>query len=253
VYVKDCSNILEIKEAALLKEINKIRREKYDKSKTSATPDTEKPAAETTETPQQETTVVPTESTTRTIQPKDNLEKNILNIIQVLIKYGNFSIYDTTVGQYILEEIQNNGITFENPLYEKILQEYALHKDDEGFVSETFFKFHTNSYISSLAIELISDKYELSKIFGKQNISENVRVEEKIPTDADRLEQLVPQLIYELQLTIVKEKLIFVKYALKHAQENHKEDEMIDLLKQSMQLKELEKQLCKLLGNRIGG
>lgn len=255
VYIKDCSALLGIKEDALLRETNKIRRDKYSKKPADPTTETGNAVAEehTEETVPAPDTATPA-ATTSPLQPATDgskIDHNIRNLLQILVKYGDYALFDTTVGQYILDELEANGIQFENPLYEKMLQEYSLHKDDEGFCAESFFKFHQNSYVSALAVELISERYELSRIYGKQNISENVRTEAKMPTDADRLADLVPQLVYELQLTIVKERQTYIRYALKHAQENGQEGEVMELLREDMQLKQVEQQLCKLLGNRI--
>ena len=74
-----------------------------------------------------------------------------------------------------------------------------------------------------------------------------------MPTDADRLTDLVPQLMLELKLTIIKEQQLYIREALKHAQENNQADEIMELMRQEMQYKDVERQLCKLLGSRIRG
>ena len=254
VYIKDCAGLLSIKEDVLTKSVIGYRKQKYSKHSdnqpsaiaaiSEETPDREQPDNLPTYEPTNLQTYKPTNLQT-------NLDKNVCNLLKVFIKYGELPLFGTTVGKYIIDELAANDITFENPLYEKILQEYKAHLNDAGFTSETFFKFHPDSDISSFAIEMISEKYELSTIFSKQNVSENLKKDVKLPTDADRLPELVPQLIYELQLTIVRERQTYIKYALQHAQENHNEQELMQLLKEDMELKNIEKQLCKLLGNRI--
>lgn len=263
LYIKECSNMMDIKEDALLNEVKKLRKERYQNNKktdkapqkTTATDTADSPDTETPESGRQTETAVlspdPQAVSTGIGQPQNKLEENIFNLLQVLIKYGDYPLFEGyTVGKYIVEEISANHIQFENPLYDKIFQEYVAHQDDAGFKAEEFFKYHPNSYISSFAVELMSERYELSKIFGRQNISENVRTEVHMPTDADRLSVLVPQLVYELQLTIVKQQQQYVQFAIQHAQENRQEDELHNLLRQNIELKQQEVQLSKLLGNR---
>ena len=251
VYIKDCAGLLNIKEDVLTKSVIGYRKQKYSKQKDNPPSPAAGSGEETPDNNQPDNLQQQPAPPANWLQPQTNLDKNICNLLKVLIKYGERPLFETTVGQYIIEELTANEITFENPLYDKILQEYKAHMNDEGFTAETFFKFHPNSYISSFAVEMISEKYELSAIFSKQNVSENLKKDIKLPTDADRLPELVPQLIYELQLTIVRERQIYLKYALKHAQENRNEQELLKLLREDMELKNLEKQLCKLLGNRI--
>lgn len=248
VYIKDTATLLDFREDALLKDTNRIRREKYSKHSDNG------PAPEPAAT-EQLTKAVPEQ----TSEPKQieavnsKIEQNIINLLQVLVRYGDYPIYQMSVGQYIIEELTAADIKFENSLYNKVLHEYTLHHKDNDFKAEQFFKFHQDSEISMLAINLMSEQYSLSKMFGRQNISENVQTETSIPTDADRLDRLVPQLIYELQLSIVKERESYIVHALKHAQENHQDEQIIQLVKENMQLKELEKDLSKYLGNRVLG
>ena len=254
VYIKDCSNMLGIREDELNRETLRLRQEKYDKKgagKRDAREVQDEPE------PQEEQTSTPAAppSTPQPVLPtlSDRLDQNICNLLQVIVRYGEYPLFDTTVGNYVLEELQNDQIHFENPLYEEVLGEFRAHKDDEGFQAETFFKYHPDSRISSFAIGLISEPYELSRIYSHKNISENIKAETKMPTDADRLTDLVPQLMLELKLTIIKEQQLYIREALKHAQENNQADEIMELMRQEMQYKDVERQLCKLLGSRIRG
>ncbi len=257
VYIKECSAMLGINEDTLLKEVKKLREDRYLKGKKQAAGS---PAPTNNITPaaegepsalMQDPLPEPKETVSLRLKPKDRLEENILNLLQVLVKYGDYPLFEgSTVGQYILDELNANHIQFEDPLYEKIINEYVAHQADEGFKAEAFFNNHPNSYVSSLARELMSDKYELSRMYGKKRISENVETVVKMPSDADRLNELVPQLIYELQLTIIKGKITNTQLAIQHAQENEREEEITNYIMELEKLKNVEKLLGRLLGNR---
>lgn len=257
VYVKDCSNLLEIREDALLREIQKMRREKYYKTSQPTQQNNEQPVENNTSTT--EATSQQKENTTANIgveQVQSKYDTNIRNLLQVLIKYGNYQFIDgetQTVGEYILSELDADSITFENQLYNDIINDYRQHYRDEGFVSESFFKYHPRADIAQLAISLIQDKYELSRIYGHKNISENIKAEVKLPTDADRLMDVVPHLILELKLTILTEQISFIRQAIKHAQENNNQEQLMQYLQQLQQYEAIRRQICKFLGNRILG
>ncbi len=256
-YLKDVAEIMQMDQnraLALLKKCNQIINERLSGKTTDKENDTQTENDETKN-------IVTTPSITTTennnfiddILFKDNdiLDTNIRNILQVLIRYGHMPLFDSNVGQYIIDSLNEDNINLQNPIYNMVLQEFTLHQNDPDFDAEQFFKFHQNADISQLAIQLIPEPYERSKIYSRQNISENVRTETNMPTDADRLSDLVPQLIYELQLTIVKQRKTYIQHALKHAQENRQEQQVMELLQEDMRLKNIEKQLAKLLGNRI--
>ncbi len=250
VYVKDCAMTMGIGEATLLREINKIRRERYNKRdiqpKVGDSREEFQSKANTEEnTPpytQEEhfSTTPPTQDSMPPAPPTElsRLDINIQNLLQVLVKYGDYALYDTTVGSYILSELDNDHIVFENPLYEKMITEYKEHSTEEGFKAESFFKFHQNSYIASLAIKLISNNYDLSKIWGRKNISENVSTDLHMPTDAERLPTLVPMLILELKQEINKKEREENLIMLQHAQENG--EDPIPYMIKSKKLKEIE-------------
>ncbi len=244
IYIKDCSSLLEMREDALLKEMEKSRRKRYANEKTTSQNE------EAIEMPIEK--VVPIERPT----PSERLDNNIQNILQVLIRYGEhvYAEYDDgtvcTVGEFILNELESDKTQFDNPLYQQIVDEYTEHLNDANFSPEQYFKYHRDTLISSLAIELISDRYELSKMHGKKNITENVTAEVKIETDADRLGELVPQLLYELKLTVHLQRIEEIKLQIKQAAENDS-PELLTLLKKYKKMEKIRIQLCQILGQRF--
>ncbi len=281
IYIQSCSAQLAIQEAALLKEMEKLRNKWIEDKKKQRgverpTIETQRPTVETPymASPSEEKKVetpfmasppesTPIETPATTIPPVGGneggyrLEQNILNILQLLMRYGDcvYANYDDgtacTVGEFVLSALQDDDIRFENPLYQQVLDEYALHMHDANFNAERFFKYHPDTLISSLAVDLIADRYQLSKIHARKNITENVATFEEMPSEADRLYELVPHLLYELKLTIVVQMLDELKHRLKHAQENDDYDQLIAILREQTVYEQIRQQLCKELGHRI--
>lgn len=263
IYIKDCSNLLDIPENALLKEVDKLRKRHAEELQKRRERERDKDNADTNTTTTDEIPDSPAVNVQTIPIPLADpltyniLEKNILNLLQVLIRYGEHTLCQDetgapcTAGEYILADLENDDIQFDNPLYQTILAEYKKHHTEDGFVAETFFKYHPNGQISTLAVELISEKYQLSKIHGHQNISENIKAEVQLPTDADRLTELIPHLLFELKLTLVNQKIAELKLMLKTAQENNDEELMFTLLQQQPLLESIKRQLCNELGQRI--
>lgn len=181
-------------------------------------------------------------------------EQNCRNLTELLIRYGDRAIYQLnehviTVGQFVLQKLAENQMEIRPAIDKRIMEEYRAHMHDEGFVAETFFKFHPDQEINALACDLIAEKYQLSSIFSKVTISENVVQEVQQQSEQDRLRELVPQLICELQLTSVNQQLEAVQKQMREVSANDAEQSM-QLIKQFNQLSNLKREISKFLGNR---
>lgn len=169
IYIRECSNIMEIEESILQLEVNKIRR---------------KVAAKTGN-----TNYLTTESSTT---PEDNLESELLietkpeketfnfdaeeeRLLVLLIKYGNILIttqaedemdveheLEITLGEFIVFELWRDGIAYENPLYQTVLDEYIEQLKAHRLPDVKHFLQSPNPLISSFAVNYVIDKHEVS-------------------------------------------------------------------------------------------
>ena len=264
VYIKDSADRLHIQEQLLTREVTRLRREK-------AIENTKKRKAEQDKAQLEEVAATsatleplsshPEETKSPNTSPANKqsalLEENFRNLLQLVVRYGERPLYQLqdgsfiSVGAYIVAQLQADSIESPNPLYQKILDEFSAHAAEDGFVAENFFKFHPDAQISSLAVDLIADKYQLSRIFAKQSISENVVQEVSLQTDADHLTDLVPQLLLELKYTIINIRIDKMTELMKEAQEKDDWELMRELLSGQPALMEIKNQISRQLGNRV--
>ena len=182
-------------------------------------------------------------------------ERNILNLIQVLVRYGEKVLYQTeeqmiTVGEYIITEIHNDSIDIPNPLHRLVIDEYIANYQSPQFVASVFFQHHTNNAISQLAVDMIADKYQLSRMYSKRSISENV-TQEIQQDETAILPELVQRLLLELKLTVVEERLDTMEKLLSQAVSDKNDQLITAILEQQPQLMAIRTQLCRALGNRV--
>lgn len=252
VYIKDTATLLAIPEDVLTRKVAEIRKQAADdRQKRKETE--QRQQTQSQETPSEDTpTVVGTEPVA---QPLTHKERNILNLIQVLIRYGEKVLYQTedqmiTVGEYIITEINNDSIDIPNPLHKLVIDEYVANYQAPQFVASVFFQHHPNEAISQLAVDMIADKYQLSRMYSKRSISENV-VQEVHQDETDVLPELVQRLLLELKLTIVEERLDAMDKLLVQAVGDKNDQLITAILEQQPQLMEIRTQLCRALGNRV--
>lgn len=98
-------------------------------------------------------------------------------IAQMIVRYGNVVIYDEveyedetgthtmplTLAQYVDYDLGSDDLKFQNPIYERILEEAVAHSGEKDFVAETYFTLHPDIEISKPATELSIEKFKLSK------------------------------------------------------------------------------------------
>ena len=253
VYVKETAALLTFPEDILAKKVRELRAKHMEDIKRKATP---APQAATEE--QQGSTPSPT-----TIQAPPQMvnipqvltprEKNVLNLLQVIVRYGEHIIYQfedgrtLSVGEFIINELRADNIEFDNPLHKQILDEFSNNYSDE-FIAATFYQYHPDPAINQFAAEMIADKYQLSRMYNKQTVSENV-VQEVERDEREDLPEVVQRLLLELKYTIVTERLDALHLLLEKA--NGDWQMQLTLLEQKQLLEQIRTQLCKALGNRV--
>lgn len=232
VYLKDCAGLLDMQESLLGREVSKLRRKKYSRE-----PDSVKEEANEQPMPIKKEPVTPPPSTT------SQFDENILNLLQVIVRYGERVLLvdengeQKSVGEYIISEMRGDDIQPRVPLHQQIIDEYMAHFREPNFVASTFFVRHSNLAINQLAVDLVADKYQLSKGVTDAEITD-------IPS-------LVLRLLLELKYTVVNERITALQANLTKAQEANDWPTITRLLKEQPQLIDIRSQICKALGNRV--
>jgi DNA primase len=178
-YVKKCSEMLNIGEQLLVKEVAKLRRQKaeeaYKKQAGNDDATNEQPAAEGTPTAtidEFQQSIISNYN-----NPLHNKEKAI---IQFLLKNGsktlqvpenkatNTPAFTETVNSHLYYSFSDDGIELSHPLYKRIFAEAGEHANDVDFNPENHFMAHPDVEISRLTAELCGERYLLSKTFTEQ-------------------------------------------------------------------------------------
>lgn len=282
VYIKECAQLLHVEDKLLVSEVAKRREKQAEKKAeqaernrrlTERTHTAAQPNGQSTEQPNVGTdnpvlpegmpegeTPLPSPAPTDTYNsfiPQEGKEgqefyKLEQLILQAVVRYGEkvmCMVNDAqgnevpmTVIEYIMNDLQTDGLAFHNPLHRQILAEAAAHMNDEGFVAERYFLNHPNPDISKLSVNLINVRYQLSKYHSKL---------QKIVTDEERLYELVPLLMINFKYAIVTEELKHMLTALQDpalAQDNEKCNA---LMKRYTDLRDVQNLMAKRLGDRV--
>lgn len=257
IYTKDCATFLHIQEDVLKNKIDEVRRNYIEEQKKKRlNEELINDASKTTETIEDTERNI-AQSISNIVSPTISIrELNIRNLLQVIIRHGEKPIFqnDNTIiqaGEYIIQELRNDNIEIGNPLYQLILDEYMAHYKEDNWIAANYFQYHPNGEVNLFSMEMLIDKYQLSRMYGKQVVSENVIKEMEIPTEADNLPELIQRLLLELKYTIVNERIDSMQTMLKEAQKHNDWELIRTILEQQPMLMDIRQQLCKVLGNRV--
>ena len=244
IYIKECSNIMEIEESILQLEVNKIRRKVSPKQKKEASAFDENSQTDIlNQTNFQETNE-------NTILKFDSEEKELLRI---MLLHGNILVkidaetenevaaddLEITISEFILYELWRDQISLENPIHQVILDEYILELSHDRIPTIQHFSMSQNPIISSFVINNIINNYELSNKWEKLG----VYISEEINDIKKSTENLLFSLKEKKINSFINQKQDLLKLT------NPEETEHI--IKEIIQLIDLKKRVNKLLGRIV--
>lgn len=239
VYIKECTRILDVDESVLYAEVGKHRREKMEKllgKSQSISPHTPPQGAK--ETPSLPSFV-------------ENVycEEQEKEILYFLLKFGGETLYKVSdpedenkadhvsVGQHIINEILNDDLEFKNLVYKKVFDEYRKYLDEGIEANPKAFTNHTDSKISQLAVNLLTDQYKLSNIWKKH---------QAIPQEeTDFLSLAIPKTILVYKSKVMQMVINKLHEDLKRIDPSTQPDDINDLLSRLKTLNEVRRQISK--------
>ncbi|WP_461640428.1 DNA primase [Labilibaculum euxinus] len=242
VYVRECSNILNVDERVLYTEINKIiHRVKEDSWKNE----------QRSNLPEDQTTDKLSENSAFLRSANEcDLEERAL--VRILLNFGSEILYSQKdeagneeqllVGQYIITELSNDELESVNPLYQLVFDQYGENMEKEDFNTKTFFRDHPNEKVNQLAADILSEPHQLSGLW--------TRNESVVESEEMKLKEIVPKLVNEYKGKKVRLLMKEVMQEMQKAQDTGNADRMMELMKQKMVLDQIKNAISKELGNR---
>jgi len=172
LYVQQCSELMNVPENTLNNELNKIRRE-LTKNKLRKDGWQEHEVSVDITPENQEKQI---EEIVFTSEPHEKeILRLLLNYADKIIQFeqmsdeGAIEMVDTTVGNYITQDILTDEITFNNPLYQLVFDEIAEQVAQHKYEGLTqYFIHHTDEEVSKFCIDMVTRKYEVSENWAKE-------------------------------------------------------------------------------------
>lgn len=271
LYVKEASNLLDIQEQILLFELNKILR--FNQRNNKKKEEHNQPQAP--------------EIDIKNIAPKQNKKSPLLEglhamekeILRIVLNYGHKKIKidvenqegkieqeEVLVIEYVLGDLMHEEIIFENSDYQLFLEKIIeLLENEESVDLQSFFTNHEDDMLRNLAVDLLSNKYEISEGWGKHSIfpkSEEEKIDALVnrtllPYKQKRVEKLIAE-NHEI-IKLIEEEIKQLSEELEKDLANQeialqiagKEEEYFSILKEKTKLLTIKKQIAEMLGRVV--
>jgi DNA primase len=240
VYIKECSSYMEISEAVLYYEVNKMRQQRSFQDRNRY--------------PGPEDLPVPPPVITKTIKVEPTTYVSEKEIIRLLLKYGSIEFERkissedgkeevTTVSDYIVHEIISDDLLFDDEVCAKIFEEFRFATEQGTFIGEKQFVKHEDPAISRLSADLLSYSHELSRIWkDKQTFVE---------TEEMKLKDIVPDTVLKFKSDKIKVRLKEIMTQLEEAVKVGDQERIMTIQKKDQNLKVALRMISEKLGKRI--
>lgn len=183
VYVRETAGQMQVEESVLYNEISRLRRQKSGDN-------VPMPYKATVQQPK----VTLTPMKLGGVSPCDTEE---IVLVRYMLQFGTDVLYEEehedgryviTVGEYIINELAEDELLLLNPQLQKIQQEYRkCYKTMSDFSPARYFTAHPDPEISSVVADILSEPYELSKMW--------VLLDTTLRSEESMLTELLPKVV----------------------------------------------------------
>ncbi|MCE8165203.1 DNA primase [Porphyromonas gingivalis] len=261
VYVQETGQTLSMDERLLAREVQKMRFRRSTYS--SPHPPTQQPANGSgrkndsdnlvgTENHSAET---PTDNRSAEVGQPYYPAKYEEELLRLIIRYGErkLLIYrheegaekqtpsEVALAYYIKSDLNADGVDIGTDVFRQILDEAAEQSFDSGFVAAKYFRDHPNAQISHIAVELLTNRYALSRIhYGKGDES---NAEEDLQMRVERELLTIKNVFIQVQIRALQKEIA-------QAQKAGDIELQLEIMNELRSMNEMKSELAHRLGDR---
>ena len=232
-YLRECAHRTGMKENTLIAQMNRFIYNDREQQRKEQVREAEQTVSE--------------EQVLRPATPMQQASKVETMLVQAIVRDGEKIIIrnvlndetgekiNLNVAQYIAYDLGLDNLSFKNPLSVQILTEAIEHSGDENFKAEEYFTHHPDILISTLAVKLSVDRFQLS---------ESMQMKEREIDLRDR----IMHLILDYRMDYVEQHMKELQASLSAESDLNKVMEIMGEIKKMQDMRNV---LARKLGNDI--
>lgn len=251
VYLRECSRMLDMDEAVLVAETARLRREHRELER-KHTHSTSRPVVNEAPPPglPPDMEVLQTEAPVADIPV--SLAVDEAELIRLLITYAPAELFRTgegpeettvSVARFVFDEIENDELHLSHPVLQRI---YILAKNlfESGEpIDERFFTQHPDPEVCRIAVDLLTPRYELSRIWAKRDAH--------VETEEMNLRQIITETIISFKSRNLQRFFTDTQKEIRIAQNEQDNSRLMQLLERTVALNNIRKDISREVNNRI--
>ncbi len=250
VYVKECSTQLGMPEEVVLDEVMKLRKQDSFRNRNAW------PGQDTATGNLADMSSATGTSTAAPSQRRKKSEETSFyserEVIRLLIRYGAEVLTRkldketgtetvTTVADYIITEINEDGLKFDDPILAAMFEEITFSVSQGLIPGDRNFVHHANPAISAVTVDMLTEKDTLSRIWGKHGAF--------VETEEMKIKEIVPDSVLKFKGDKIKMMQKEIRKAIAEAAGD--DDRISELQEQYKVMTSLQKKISAGLGGRL--
>lgn len=194
---------------------------------------------------------VPERANTELVSRQHREEKRFMGlermIMSLVVKYGEQTIdcedengapVQITIADYVNSELQKDELKFRSPIYSSMLTDAVAGVKNPDFIASRYFLNNQNMDISTEAVELLSEPYQLSK-------------GQTMPTEQELLSDYIVHLMLDYKFAVIEDELRIISEQLSDSAVYADHERCKDIMQKYIILSNIQRKLAKCLGDRI--
>ncbi len=238
IYVKESSRLLGMPEEVVLDEVLKLRKQQTFRDRNAW--------------PVQDAVVAPQATVQKQKAREETSFYSERELLRLLIRYGSEVLTRetdketgietvTTVADYIISQITEDELTFEDPLFTTIYSEITFNVTQGLVAGERHFVQHPDPAISSTVVDMLTEQYSLSRIWSSRGAF--------VETEEMKLRDIVPDSVLKFKGDKIKMMQKEIRRAMAEAAGD--DEKISELQARYKAMTSLQKKISAGLGGRI--
>lgn len=243
LYIRQCAEIMGLAEQTLMNELNRVLRKRKLKGTQEESVKEEVQDQQLVAPPQEQVLDI----TDCSAQELDVI-RVLLHFSDKVLKFkqpGNepeeIVVFEVGVAEYICNDLRANQIVFDSPVYQMIFDAYCEGVDKQELPDEKYFLMHVDQTLADTAINIITQRYELSPGWEEIKIY--------VPLEADKLEDTVSQAVLSLMHRKLSAMIFTNQKQMKELPADS--EEWADHLSRDIHLKQARNEISRRLGRTL--
>lgn len=252
MYIKECSQTMNVEESLLLDAVAKVKREKIMERRREEERTQNAAAAEPSnggDVPQSGGENANGVAASAVVSPPSKSYKLESVLVKFVLLYGTLEVGDVetedgvrrmNVIDMVKYSLDTDSLEFSAPEYKQIMNEAVAHSHESDFSPRKYFLYHPDQNISRTAALLESEKYQLSK--KEQNNIDKIE---------DKIGEVVLLALNNYKLAYVEEEANRILAELAKPEVANDDEKSAELMGRYNEMKRIEMVLAEQAGGRV--